>query len=75
MKHRIVEFSIKISAALLLLSMAGLWGVQASGKAWSAIQKEIWEMEKAYWNFWRQRGLDGSMALHPKTMNGKQLAA
>ena len=70
MKRSVIRFSIKLSAALLILSVGVLWGVQASGKEWSATQKEIWEMEKAYWKLWRQRDLDGFMALHHKDYVG-----
>jgi ketosteroid isomerase-like protein len=70
MEHSVIRLSIKLSATLVILSVGVLWGVQASGKEWSATQKEIWEMEKAYWKFWRQRDLDGFMELHHKDYVG-----
>ncbi len=70
MKHNITRLSIRTSAILLLLSIGGFWGPQAFGKEWSETQKEIWEMERAYWKLWRQRDLDGLMALHHKDYVG-----
>jgi len=70
MKHSVIRLSIKISAALLILSVGVFCGVQSTGKEWSATQKEIWEIEKVYWKFWRKRDLDGFMALHHKDYFG-----
>jgi ketosteroid isomerase-like protein len=70
MNHSVIRLSINILATLLILSVGVLWGVQAFGKELSPTQKEIWEMEKAYWKLWRQRDLDGLMALHHKDYVG-----
>jgi ketosteroid isomerase-like protein len=70
MNQSVIRLSINILVTLLILSIGGFWGIQSFAKEWSPTQKEIWEMEKTYWKLWRQRDLDGLMALHHKDYVG-----
>ena len=70
MQHIVLRLSIKLSTALLILSVVAFCEVQSTGKEWSPTQKEIWEIEKVYWKLWRKRDLDGFMALHHKDYVG-----
>ena len=70
MNHSVIRLPINLLATLLILIVGVLWGVQAFGNDLSSTQKEIWEMERAYWKLWRKRDLDGLMALHHKDYVG-----
>ena len=39
----------KILVSLLLSGIAVFWNLQAFGAEWSEVQKEIWDLEKKYW--------------------------
>lgn len=49
MKHNLIRHSTRASVVLVLLSFTLFWGSQAFGQEWSATQKEILKMEKAWW--------------------------
>ena len=41
----------KILVPLLLSAIAVFWSLQAYGAEWSEAQKEIWNLEKKYWEY------------------------
>jgi ketosteroid isomerase-like protein len=49
----------KVSIALLSLIICVLWAFQATAEEWSAIQKEIWQMEERAWWAMEQGDIDG----------------
>ena len=58
--------SVRILAALFVISFMGFGVVQGFGQEMSAEQKEVWKMEEAYWEFFKQGDLKGHMALWHK---------
>ena len=49
MKTRAKILVTKIIVSLLFIGIAVFWSLQAFGAEWSEAQKEIWNLEKKYW--------------------------
>ena len=49
MKIQATKLFGKISVSLLFSGIAVFWSLQAYGAEWSEAQKEIWSLEKKYW--------------------------
>jgi len=58
MNVNLTRLSNKASVVLGLLSLALFWGSQAFGQEWSATQKEILRMEKAWWESLKKGDVD-----------------
>ena len=49
MKTHVTNLVGKIFVSLLLSGIAAFWSLQVFGAEWSEAQKEIWNLEKKYW--------------------------
>lgn len=57
MKHHLIKLSMRASVVLLLLSFALFWSTHLFGQEYSATQKEILKMEKAWFEFMQKGDL------------------
>jgi len=65
-----MKFSTKFLVALLGISLIFLGGTKALGPEWSAEQKEVWKMEVAYWEYFKEGDIKGYMTLWHKDFIG-----
>jgi len=56
--------SKKMWVILLLITGVALFQIPAYGQEWTAVQKEIWELEEARWKALTQRDLEGFVKHH-----------
>jgi len=56
--------SNKMWVILLLIIGVALFRIPAYGQEWTAVQKEIWELEEARWKALTQRDLEGFLKYH-----------
>ena len=56
--------SNKMWVILLLIIGVASFEIPAYGQQWTAVQKEIWELEEARWKALTQRDLEGFLKYH-----------
>ena len=65
-----MKYSRKILVGLLGISLMFFVGIPAFGQEWSAEQKEVWKMEMAYWDSFKEGDMKRHMELWHKDFIG-----
>jgi len=58
-----MKYLTKLLVALFEISLLLFTGIRAFGQEWSAEQKEVWKMEIAWWNSWKEGDMKRHMGL------------